>query len=677
MKRHVEEFCTHRMIHCLECSNNMMEKELYGHCTGEGATCLKRNVRCLYDYCGKLIFIDVSASASPFISDFGIISSEPSDAKVHEVSILAVQERLVQWEAYGIECVSTILSSDEQKEYEKNWIGNELHRLRTFLQQHLPIQYTPATILQYNAATGTHLIEYEGRRQWHALKSLRFIEAVEQTARWFCEHLQYQDRVLHMESTCRHRMVSCPLECGQRMSAYQVNTHTKESCNKRLVPCSLCRSIFSLEKLLLHERNECVLRSVECDYCHRSFQTQNGGIHLRKDCTVFPRSCAQGCSVPVAWQDVVSHAKICTKRPVQCKDCFSALFYDTLEKHCREECKERVFGKCPVKKCPVILLYREKEMHLHSECEYREITCTNCDEIMLFHELERHGHIHCDERHVECRLGCQINTLLAKHRSEHEAYHCNRRIVPCVKGCGESISSVDKDHHDEHVCTRRAIKCPLHCSEIIRMCEMDMHVEICDRRMVPCGYGSQHCARPLRAWLTGDVFHGKGRMLMCKPHLDSGLLFAIRGGDIKLVRTFLDRLEMSSLNEEYSNGQSPLSMACSLGNLEMVNVLLAYGANCNSETSRGRTPLREAIRGQNETLVNVLLDAKAQLSSRNKFGHSVMDLVEECITSDSFKTYLHDHEARERTITNLFRAISRGDMDAVETMIAGKFTIIF
>lgn len=63
----------------------------------------------------------------------------------------------------------------------------------------------------------------------------------------------------------------------------------------------------------------------------------------------------------------------------------------------------------------------------------------------------------------------------------------------------------------------------------------------------------------------------------------------------------------ASINKKDSLGDTPLIIACSLGNLESVKILLTNGANPNTANYESKKPLNLAIKSGNEELINLLI----------------------------------------------------------------------
>jgi len=74
-----------------------------------------------------------------------------------------------------------------------------------------------------------------------------------------------------------------------------------------------------------------------------------------------------------------------------------------------------------------------------------------------------------------------------------------------------------------------------------------------------------------------------------------------------------------------ANHESPLHYAVQSGNREVVQLLLAAGANANATSSHGDTPLQGAVVRGNAELADLLLGAGADPELRNKAGFRPID----------------------------------------------------
>ncbi len=81
----------------------------------------------------------------------------------------------------------------------------------------------------------------------------------------------------------------------------------------------------------------------------------------------------------------------------------------------------------------------------------------------------------------------------------------------------------------------------------------------------------------------------------------------------EVLRKYEESLELSQdevtdVNQKGSDDDTPLHKACFRGDLEDVEVLIAYGAEINALGDMGETPLHNAVAHENIEVVKLLLE---------------------------------------------------------------------
>ena len=102
-----------------------------------------------------------------------------------------------------------------------------------------------------------------------------------------------------------------------------------------------------------------------------------------------------------------------------------------------------------------------------------------------------------------------------------------------------------------------------------------------------------------------------------------GLLGAVRNGDLPLVRRMLSA-EPATANKPNRYGVTPLSVACTRGDAETVDALLAAGADANLAIPGEETPLMTAARTGRVGVVNALLARGAEASAKLPGGQTAL-----------------------------------------------------
>lgn len=102
--------------------------------------------------------------------------------------------------------------------------------------------------------------------------------------------------------------------------------------------------------------------------------------------------------------------------------------------------------------------------------------------------------------------------------------------------------------------------------------------------------------------------------------------FAIHGGPNGMLRLLLSH--KADINAR-SLGETPLHYAATFGSKDVVEQLLANGAEVNVQDNHGQTPLHEAARRERPDIVEVLLAYKAEINARDKEGRTPLTWVKE------------------------------------------------
>jgi len=99
-------------------------------------------------------------------------------------------------------------------------------------------------------------------------------------------------------------------------------------------------------------------------------------------------------------------------------------------------------------------------------------------------------------------------------------------------------------------------------------------------------------------------------------------------------------------------GNTPFTLACSLGHADLVWMMLEHGARINMETSTGKTPLIEAVKGGHIMVAELLAKHGAALDyvpRHRKTAFDYADVAGEGVCSRQKKKYTHfPHDFMER-----------------------------
>ena len=105
---------------------------------------------------------------------------------------------------------------------------------------------------------------------------------------------------------------------------------------------------------------------------------------------------------------------------------------------------------------------------------------------------------------------------------------------------------------------------------------------------------------------------------------ETPLMMASIEGDLPVVKTLV--LQKKAMVNHI--GWTPLHYACTKGNLEVAQFLIANGAMVDGLSPGNTTALMMAVQSGNEQLVKILLDKGADLQLRNANGLSAIDIAD-------------------------------------------------
>lgn len=121
-----------------------------------------------------------------------------------------------------------------------------------------------------------------------------------------------------------------------------------------------------------------------------------------------------------------------------------------------------------------------------------------------------------------------------------------------------------------------------------------------------------------------------------------------RGRSKKDVVTIIKLLLANGalVNARDKVGQTALSLAAAVGNVDALKVLLRAGAYIHTRDKRGNGALMGAVQHHNSDTIKFLLEQGVNANARNKEGKSVLAYAEEC-EADEIVQLLIKHGARK------------------------------
>jgi ankyrin repeat protein len=180
------------------------------------------------------------------------------------------------------------------------------------------------------------------------------------------------------------------------------------------------------------------------------------------------------------------------------------------------------------------------------------------------------------------------------------------------------------------------------------------------------------------------------RLCRCRRHGNTLLMSAVRFDDLLLAEFIIKRIQQANqthnanasaeegqganvtdIDIENGTGDTALTLACRLGKLRFVELLIQNGANVNMETSTGRTPLIEAVKAPSSSVEICLYLTQNGASVRyktQKHGHMAMKWARRMQLIDTMRV-LELAGIVQSEIVALFNAISVGDQAKVGKLV--------
>ncbi len=209
------------------------------------------------------------------------------------------------------------------------------------------------------------------------------------------------------------------------------------------------------------------------------------------------------------------------------------------------------------------------------------------------------------------------------------------------------------------------------CSSEVLAVDAIRHAATCDLRRLPCGIGSDDCARQLYTWMVG------GQLQFCSAHRSNPLFWAAARGDQEhhLLSYIIHSLRKDHLSPVTDSedwvGMTPLTIAAQQGCQTAVTLLLEIGkAAVNLETSTGRVALSEAARYGHVHVVKTLLELGATIEMKLIRGRSALWWSKR-MGNGPLEEILEREMKASITKRSLMIAVSRGDRKAVASAVMG------
>jgi ankyrin repeat protein len=159
------------------------------------------------------------------------------------------------------------------------------------------------------------------------------------------------------------------------------------------------------------------------------------------------------------------------------------------------------------------------------------------------------------------------------------------------------------------------------------------------------------------------------------PAFCSEIRDAARAGDLAKVSALLkEQPDLIASNDQ--TGFAPLHEAALYGRKDMVELLLAKGADITAKDKSGSTPLHLAAKGGYKDAVKSLLAHSADSNAKDNYGETPLRWAAQKGSKDAVELLLaYGAEANAKNSdsrTPLYYAVQKGFKDIVELLLANK-----
>mmetsp|Transcript_2774 Transcript_2774/g.5095 ORF Transcript_2774/g.5095 Transcript_2774/m.5095 type:complete len:388 (-) Transcript_2774:1121-2284(-) len=215
--------------------------------------------------------------------------------------------------------------------------------------------------------------------------------------------------------------------------------------------------------------------------------------------------------------------------------------------------------------------------------------------------------------------------------------------------------------------------------------DRSQHDLTCPLRLLSCCQNISSCRQTINNWTATN--NGTLELRSCR-HKSNGFFGAIRENNIDLVRYFLRVLRSNLADvffQETSFGDNLLTYAATFERAEIMDLLLsavhgiveenresiAMTDFTNRETARGKIPIIEAVKSNHVNVVMTLLRYGADPNlCANIHKKSAMDWAR-VMNHEVVLEIMQERINLEKSVTQLFVAISHRDMPAIKALISG------
>lgn len=146
----------------------------------------------------------------------------------------------------------------------------------------------------------------------------------------------------------------------------------------------------------------------------------------------------------------------------------------------------------------------------------------------------------------------------------------------------------------------------------------------------------------------------------------------VLGGNVADVEIFLAG-NSSGLDIANNLGQTPLHLAAGTGSIQIVSVLLTYGANIEAIDRAGNRPVHEATLGNHFEVVKFLVERRANPDAQNLGGDSPLNLLHGSM-SDQETAAIFGWLIAKGAVYTIYTAVAYGMVHVVDAMLKAQPT---
>ena len=257
-----------------------------------------------------------------------------------------------------------------------------------------------------------------------------------------------------------------------------------------------------------------------------------------------------------------------------------------------------------------------------------------------------------------------MTTTVADNRKLHDAIKENdiKTVKTCLNG-GQDVNSFVDGEAPLHIACRLGY---VSLMEVLLHSGADIFTPTLHRQETPLYLAS------MEGWLPAVVLLMQQNEIVNVGNGErmNALAAASRYGHHRIVEYLITTGGISDLDQTWSNGQTPLTMAVQHGHNEVVKVLLGSGCSVDCPDQRGFTALMTAVMYFHSKLVPILLDAGASFTCQKNPLHMAcsngdLPTMQELLKSEKCDVNV----TQEQGYSALYVASELGFLDIVEELI--------